>query len=153
MRGLSCRPGVPAARPPPPPSPAPCRPPAANGAAALLTGILRGSGRQQLGVWTNGAANYMVGLPASCVLAFHLGAGLAGLWWGMAAAAVLQATVLAILVSRFDWGREVRRADKLVRHLSQASMASAARRQQRQQPMSPGSSALPTPAVPVPPLF
>lgn len=57
------------------------------------------------------------------LLAFWLHLGVAGLWWGIAAAATLQAAVMAALVSRFDWKREAARAARLVRHLSTASMA------------------------------
>lgn len=102
-----------------PPSP----PPAANGATALLSGILRGCGRQRVGAAVNAVANYAAGLPLMLLLAFWLRAGVAGLWWGIAGAAALQAAVMAALVSRFDWRREAARAARLVRHLSAASMA------------------------------
>ncbi|PRW45075.1 TRANSPARENT TESTA 12-like [Chlorella sorokiniana] len=71
-----------------------------NSATALLGGILRGSGRQKVGAIVNGAANYGLGLPLQLLFAFKWGAGVAGLWWGIAVAATLQALVLAVLVSR-----------------------------------------------------
>ncbi|KAL4438174.1 hypothetical protein ABPG77_010535 [Micractinium sp. CCAP 211/92] len=96
-----------------------------NGATALLSGILRGCGRQRVGALVNAIANYAAGLPLMLLLAFRLRAGVAGLWWGVAAAAALQAAAMAALVSRFDWRREAARAAKLVRHLSTASAAAA----------------------------
>lgn len=106
--------------------PAPPSPPLlANGATALLSGILRGCGRQRVGALVNAIANYAAGLPLMLLLAFRLRAGVAGLWWGVAAAAALQAAAMAALVSRFDGTREAARAAKLVRHLSTASMAAS----------------------------
>ncbi|KAL4448503.1 hypothetical protein ABPG75_005722 [Micractinium tetrahymenae] len=96
-----------------------------NGATALLSGILRGCGQQKIGAGVNAAANYAAGLPFMLLLAFRLRLGVAGLWWGIAAAAALQAAVMAVLVSRFDWKREAARAAKLVRHLSTASLAAS----------------------------
>lgn len=126
--------------------------PAANSATALLGGILRGSGRQKVGAVVNGAANYGVGLPLQLLFAFKLGAGVAGLWWGIAIAATLQALVLAVLVSKFDWQREAGRAAKLVRHLSQGGLAAGEQRQRHQAAhdaaMQPGS-----PEVGAPPLL
>ena len=102
--------------------------PAANGAVALLSGVLRGCGRQKIGAITNAAANYGVGLPLQLLFAFRLGAGVEGLWWGITAASALQGAVLAAQVSRFDWRREAGRAAKLVRHLSGAAIGAAAGR-------------------------
>lgn len=95
--------------------------PSVNGASAVLSGTLRGSGRQKAGALANGACNYAVGLPLMLLLAFRLRLGVAGLWAGIAAGATLQACTLAVLVARFDWTHEAARADRLVRHLSQSS--------------------------------
>lgn len=125
---------------------------AANSATALLGGILRGSRRQKLGAVVNGALNYGVGLPLQLLFAFKLGGGVAGLWWGIAVAAALQALVLAALVSRFDWQREAGRAAKLVRHLSQTGMSGGEQQQQHEaaqhSPLLPSS-----PEVEAPPLL
>lgn len=92
-----------------------------NGASAVLSGTLRGSGRQKVGALANGACNYAVGLPLMLLLAFRLRLGAEGLWWGIAAGATLQTCSLAVLVARFNWTHEAVRADRLVRHLSQSS--------------------------------
>lgn len=123
------------------------RPPAANGATALLSGILRGSGRQKVGAVVNGVSNYAVGLPLQLLLAFRLGHGVAGLWWGIAAAATLQAAVLAVLVSRFDWNRETARSARLVRHLSQSSVGSARAQQAAAAAGTPPSGDLAVPLL------
>lgn len=124
---------------------------AANGVTAMLSGIMRGCGRQKAGAWVNGLTNYAVGLPLQLLFAFRLRGGVTGLWWGLAAAAALQALVLAALVSRFDWRQEADRADVLVRHLSQSSSVAAAASQPQQPPPSSG---LPSPEVAAaPPLF
>ena len=107
------------------PSCPPAFSPAANGAVELLSGVLRGCGRQKIGAIVNAAANYGVGLPLQLLFAFRLGAGVEGLWWGITAASALQGAVLAVQVSRFDWRREAGRAAKLVRHLSGAGIAAA----------------------------
>lgn len=102
----------------------------------------------------NGAANYGVGLPLQLLFAFRLGAGVAGLWWGIAIAATLQALVLAVLVSRFDWQREAGRAAKLVRHLSQGGLAAGEQRQRQRQQAAHDAAMQPcSPEVGAPPLL
>lgn len=102
----------------------------------------------------NGAANYGLGLPLQLLFAFKLGAGVAGLWWGIAVAATLQALVLAILVSRFDWQHETGRAAKLVRHLSQTGMSQCGQQQQQQPDAAQGCGSSPgSPEVGAPPLL
>lgn len=98
----------------------------ANGLTALLSGILRGAGRQKFGAAVNAGCNYGLGLPLQCLLAFALHWGAAGLWWGIAAAAVLQSFLLGAVVSRCDWRQESARAALLVRHLSGAGWRQAA---------------------------
>ena len=95
-------------------------PRAANGTTALQSGILHGCGRQKHGAVVNGAANYALGLPLMLLFAFKLHGGAEGLWWGIAAASLLQAAVLVALVSGFDWRAEAERAARLVKHLSKA---------------------------------
>lgn len=91
-----------------------------NGTTALQSGILHGCGRQKHGAVVNGAANYALGLPLMLLFAFKLHGGAEGLWWGIAAASLLQAAVLVALVSGFDWRAEAERAARLVKHLSKA---------------------------------
>ena len=97
-------------------------PAAANGATAVLSGTVRGTGRQKLGAIVNGVSNYALGLPAQLLLAFAAGRGVVGLWWGLAGASAVQSVVLALLLRSLDWSREAARAAKLVHHLSIASL-------------------------------
>jgi Na+-driven multidrug efflux pump len=64
------------------------------------------------------ASNWLVGLPLQVALAFKLGWGVVGLWWALAAMAVLQAALMAALVWRLEWGGELRRAERLLRRMS-----------------------------------
>lgn len=121
----------------------------ANALSALLSGSLRGSGRQKRGALVNGAANYLCGLPLMLLLMRHR--GVAGLWWGLAAAAALQACVLALLVRGLDWHRETLRASRLVGQLSKTSLLSASRSSSRRSTAA-DEPVEPTPAPAPPPL-
>ncbi len=71
------------------------------------TGVLRGCGRQKIGAIINLSMYWGIGLPFSCLLAFHMGLGALGLWTGLACTASLQALILTWIVFKFDWTREV----------------------------------------------
>ena len=47
---------------------------------AVLAGVLRGTGRQKIGVMTSALAFWVVGLPLGAVLDLHVGLGIMGLW-------------------------------------------------------------------------
>ncbi len=102
------------------PPPFPPNPPtlAANGGSAILSGVLRGCGRQRYGVTVNLISSWVVGLPLQVLLAFKLGWGLQGLWWGLAGAATTQTIAFIVLVAAFDWGNEAGRAATLIRKMS-----------------------------------
>eukprot|EP00887_Chlorella_sp_A99_P007593 scaffold28.g7593.t1 len=89
-----------------------------NGSTAVLSAVLRGAGRQKHGALTNGVVNWGVGLPLQLVLAFRLGWGVQGLWWGLALSSVLQTLVLAAQASRMRWQAEAARAARLAARLS-----------------------------------
>ncbi|GAB4817451.1 hypothetical protein N2152v2_004497 [Parachlorella kessleri] len=91
----------------------------AAAATAVQLGVMRGCGRQKYGALVNFFANWVLGLPLLILLAFKLKLGVAGLWWGQCIANYVQAMVLALMVARFDWTHESRRAGRLVRRLSQ----------------------------------
>lgn len=60
-----------------------------DGLNAVMGGVLRGAGRQELGACINLVAYWCVGLPLAWLLAFKAGLGLAGLWTGLASCASL----------------------------------------------------------------
>jgi MATE family multidrug resistance protein len=76
-----------------------------DGAQAVAAGALRGTGDSHAGFIANVIGHYAVGLPISLVLAFGLGWGAPGLWWGLSAGLTVTA---ALLVARF--ARTTRRA-------------------------------------------
>ena len=69
-----------------------------DGAQAVAAGALRGTGDSHAGFIANVIGHYAVGLPISLTLAFGLGWGAPGLWWGLSAGLTVTA---ALLVARF----------------------------------------------------
>ncbi|MCP4904524.1 MAG: MATE family efflux transporter [bacterium] len=57
----------------------------ADGVQAVGGGLMRGMGRPQAGAIVNLIGFYAVGLPLAYLLAFPLGFGMRGIWWGLAA--------------------------------------------------------------------
>ncbi|KAJ2777802.1 hypothetical protein H4R18_004954 [Coemansia javaensis] len=81
----------------------------------VLTGVLRGQGRQGVAAAIRIAALYVLGVPLAYALCFPLGLGLRGLWIGLAAGFVAIAVAEAYLVFSSDWPAEARRAIERVR--------------------------------------
>ncbi|WIA21758.1 hypothetical protein OEZ85_000920 [Tetradesmus obliquus] len=84
----------------------------------VLSGCIRGAGRQALGSAVNLGSYWCFGLPLSALLALHWGLGAPGLWWGMAATSAVQGVVLAGVVGCMDWQGEAARSVVLVRSQS-----------------------------------
>ena len=63
--------------------------------STVLSGVLRGAGRQQLGAGIMAAVSWGIGLPLQAVLAFSVGWGVAGMWLGAAVSSTIQAVVEA----------------------------------------------------------
>jgi MATE family multidrug resistance protein len=84
----------------------------------VLSGAVKGSGRQVLGFIVNLCTYWLVGLPTVVLVALHWGYGAPGLWWVMVGVSALQALLLAAFVWKIDWGVEVLRAQHLVRSQS-----------------------------------
>jgi MATE family multidrug resistance protein len=86
-----------------------------DGQAAVLSGVLRGAGRQGIGAGTSWCSYWLIGLPLAYLLAFKAGMGVLGLRLSLAAAVAVQALVLHVFTAcRIDWDEEVRRARDLV---------------------------------------
>lgn len=79
-----------------------------DGTQAVCSGILRGAGDTHMPMVINLLGYGLVGIPVSMLLAFRMGMGAHGLWWGLVAGLVAVALfLLARVVSRL--GRSLRR--------------------------------------------
>jgi multidrug resistance protein, MATE family len=70
----------------------------ADGAQGVLSGILRGAGKQSYGAAINFVSYYCLGLPLAWHLTFYTSMGVAGLMMGMALAASFQSIVYLLLI-------------------------------------------------------
>ncbi|XP_058786330.1 protein DETOXIFICATION 27-like [Vicia villosa] len=81
----------------------------------VLSGVAVGSGRQAVVAYINIGSYYLVGIPFGFLLGWLLPSGIVGMWIGMMSGTVVQTLILAIITSRYDWEREVRKAQILVK--------------------------------------
>eukprot|EP00947_MAST-08B_sp_MAST-8B-sp1_P004589 g4589.t1 len=81
-----------------------------DGAQGVMSGILRGCGRQCLGSGINCTVWYALGLPVGMSLAFAANMGLAGLWVGIGCALGGQNLALGLTLLRIDWESECAKA-------------------------------------------
>jgi MATE family multidrug resistance protein len=69
-----------------------------DGLQSVASGALRGMGDTKWMLGVNLAGHYVIGLPLGIVLAFVVGKGAVGLWWGLCAGLT---TVAVALLLRF----------------------------------------------------
>ncbi|EFN53551.1 hypothetical protein CHLNCDRAFT_58521 [Chlorella variabilis] len=81
-----------------------------DGINVALQSLLRASGRQKVGALTNIISYWLLAIPLAHYLAFQRGWGVQGLWWGIAAANSVQAAIMGVVVARFDYEGEARKA-------------------------------------------
>lgn len=93
--------------------------------ANVLSGVLRGCGRQQYGAFINLFSNWAVGLTLQLVLTFHFSWGIEGLWWALATTGLVQSAAMAIVVGCVNWHGERQRSQQMLRHLSSSSIAAS----------------------------
>lgn len=86
-----------------------------DGINSVVSGVLRGSGRQLLGAVCNFWGYFVVGLPLSALLAFKYDMAMEGLWIGVIVGAAVQAAVLLTMLLRWNWPAEVARVQALLR--------------------------------------
>ncbi|KAJ0095830.1 hypothetical protein Patl1_15210 [Pistacia atlantica] len=82
-----------------------------NGFQAVLSGIARGCGWQDLGAYVNLIAYYLCGIPVAAILGFWLQLRGQGLWIGIQVGAFVQSILLAILTSCQNWEKQVSRSN------------------------------------------
>lgn len=68
-----------------------------DGLQVVATGILRGLGDTRAPMIVNVLGFWLIGMPVSLILAFRIGAGAEGLWWGLVAGL---ASVAVLLLGR-----------------------------------------------------
>ncbi|KAJ0095829.1 hypothetical protein Patl1_15213 [Pistacia atlantica] len=81
-----------------------------NGFQAVLSGIARGCGWQDLGAYVNLIAYYLCGIPVAAILGFWLQLRGQGLWIGIQVGAFVQSILLAILTSCQNWEKQAVKA-------------------------------------------
>ncbi|KAJ0241145.1 Protein DETOXIFICATION 14 [Hirschfeldia incana] len=81
---------------------------------AVLSGVARGSGRQDVGAYVNLAAYYLFGIPTAILLGFRFEMKGRGLWIGITVGSCVQALLLGLIVSLTNWKQQVRKARERV---------------------------------------
>ncbi|KAL1209456.1 Protein DETOXIFICATION 14 [Cardamine amara subsp. amara] len=77
---------------------------------AVLAGVARGSGRQDIGAYANLAAYYVCGVPTAIILAFKFKMRGRGLWIGITVGSCVQAVLLGVIVILTNWKQQARKA-------------------------------------------
>ncbi|KAL5079524.1 hypothetical protein RYX36_007945 [Vicia faba] len=96
-----------------------------DGLQCVLSGTARGCGRQEIGVYVNLGAYYLVGVPAAVVLAFVLHVGGKGLFLGIICALIVQVFALMIITIRTDWKKETKKvSDRVNDYITTESLIS-----------------------------
>ncbi|XP_057420421.1 protein DETOXIFICATION 16-like isoform X2 [Lotus japonicus] len=85
-----------------------------DGFQCVLSGTVRGCGRQKIGAFINLGSYYLVGIPSAILLAFVLNIGGKGLWLGIICALIVQVLSLLIITLRTDWEQEAKKASERV---------------------------------------
>ncbi|WZZ33238.1 protein DETOXIFICATION 14-like isoform X1 [Brassica napus] len=81
---------------------------------AVLSGVARGSGRQDIGAYVNLAAYYLFGIPTAVVLGFRFNMRGRGLWIGITVGSCVQAVLLSLIVIFTNWKQQARKARERV---------------------------------------
>ncbi|KAF5734544.1 MATE efflux family protein [Tripterygium wilfordii] len=81
-----------------------------DGLQSILSGIVRGCGRQKIGAYVNLGSYYLVGIPFGILLAFVFDIRGEGLWLGVICATAVQILSLLIVTIRTNWDQEANKA-------------------------------------------
>ncbi|KAL6883666.1 hypothetical protein ACP4OV_011080 [Aristida adscensionis] len=80
----------------------------------VLSGVIRGCGRQKAGAYINLAAYYLAGIPAAIVFAFICHLGGLGLWIGISCGLAVQMLLMLSITLCTNWNDEVSKAKERV---------------------------------------
>lgn len=80
----------------------------------VLSGTVRGCGRQKIGALINLGSYYLVGIPVSILLAFVVHLGGKGLWTGIICALLVQVICLSGIMWWSNWEDEAKKARERV---------------------------------------
>lgn len=83
-----------------------------DGLYAVLSGILRGQGRQYIGGYVNLFAYYGVGVPVALLLAFKFELGLTGLWIGIGSGVSSAVLILSYKIRYTNWHSVLKQAEE-----------------------------------------
>ncbi len=76
-----------------------------DGVQVVATGCLRGAGDTQTPFVANAVSHWAIGVPLAWLLAFPLGMGVRGRWWGITVSLTVVALVESTLFLRGGWRR------------------------------------------------
>ncbi|XP_052134130.1 protein DETOXIFICATION 16-like [Oryza glaberrima] len=76
----------------------------------VLSGVVRGCGRQQIGAFINLGAYYLAGIPVAFFFAFVCHLGGMGLWFGILCGLVVQMLLLLTITLCTNWDKEAMKA-------------------------------------------
>ncbi|XP_027356854.1 protein DETOXIFICATION 27-like [Abrus precatorius] len=80
----------------------------------VLSGVAVGCGSQAVVAYINVGSYYLVGIPLGILLGSLLPSGIVGMWTGMMSGTVVQTLILTLITMRYDWDKEVRKAQVLI---------------------------------------
>ncbi|XP_028083604.1 protein DETOXIFICATION 16-like isoform X1 [Camellia sinensis] len=80
----------------------------------VLSGTVRGCGRQKAGAFVNLGSYYIVGIPSAIVFAFVLRIGGKGLWFGIICGLIVQVLSLSTITLRTNWEQQAKKATERV---------------------------------------
>ncbi|KAL3156932.1 hypothetical protein ABBQ38_001194 [Trebouxia sp. C0009 RCD-2024] len=83
-----------------------------DGVYGVASGVLRGLGRQASLMWFNIIGFWAVGFTTGYTLAFRVGWGLPGVWYGILSGVVTTAILCGVSMWRVDWEQEAVEARK-----------------------------------------
>ncbi|RLM80751.1 protein DETOXIFICATION 16-like [Panicum miliaceum] len=80
----------------------------------VLSGVVRGCGRQKIGAFINLSAFYIVGIPAASMFAFVCHLRGMGLWFGILCGVAVQMLLLLCITLCTNWSKEALKANDRV---------------------------------------